>query len=110
MKIIKTQVHADGRESFVNLEAVHEFTINPKTSLGEVQICLGFGIGQETLVFTGDYARSIAYYLMGKAICKDCGTKDGLQFSSDPYRDELHDDPTPVWMCEKCRKESADEI
>ena len=35
-------------------------------------------------------------------ICRDCGV-GGARFAPDPYRHELYDDPTPVWLCSKCR-------
>lgn len=31
---------------------------------------------------------------------------NNVTFAPDPYRHELYDDETPVWMCEACRYES----
>ena len=40
--------------------------------------------------------------------CK-CGSTD-VTFGSDPYASEIHDDHTPVWMCDACRHESLMDI
>ena len=36
--------------------------------------------------------------------------KGEVTFGPDPYLDELYQDSTPVWMCESCRAERADDI
>lgn len=46
--------------------------------------------------------------------CPQCGrpnTPDNpVTFERDPLAYEVYNDDTPVWKCEKCRQESADEI
>ena len=46
--------------------------------------------------------------------CKTCGIKEGMgggvTLAPDPYAEEINNDPTPVWMCQNCRTESAREI
>lgn len=43
--------------------------------------------------------------------CKKCG-KSGKDVTKapDPYAQDIHNDSTPVWMCEPCRSISAQEI
>lgn len=47
--------------------------------------------------------------------CRDCGCgnhadQDNVTFAPDPYEADLHNDQTPVWMCEECRRQSAREL
>jgi len=46
--------------------------------------------------------------------CSECGTsgteKNPVTWGPDPYAEEIAGDDTPVWECQKCRHESADEI
>lgn len=39
---------------------------------------------------------------------RDC--KGEVTFEPDPFRSEIHDDDTLVWMCESCRHESLMDI
>jgi hypothetical protein len=39
-----------------------------------------------------------------KGKCRDCGSEDAT-FAPDPFASEIHDDETPVWLCENCRHE-----
>jgi hypothetical protein len=45
---------------------------------------------------------------LDKKPCK-CGSWDTI-YAPDPYNHDIHDDDTPVWMCERCREESALDI
>lgn len=43
--------------------------------------------------------------------CGEFGTPENpVTFGPDPYYQEIHEDDSPVWECERCRQESADEI
>ena len=43
--------------------------------------------------------------------CCACGTVgDDVTFGPDPYAEEIGNDDTPVWECENCRHESAQDI
>lgn len=44
--------------------------------------------------------------------CVHCGRKitDPNLYDGDPYREDVHNDPTPVWMCVRCRRQSAEDI
>lgn len=42
-------------------------------------------------------------------ICGSCGSADAT-LAPDPYRYELYDDATPVWLCMDCRYERALDI
>lgn len=33
-----------------------------------------------------------------------------VSFGPDPYRSEIHDDNTPLWLCDQCHQDSAWEI
>lgn len=41
--------------------------------------------------------------------CDHCGWFD-TTFDDCPYAAEIHGDHTPVWMCESCRRQAADDI
>lgn len=46
--------------------------------------------------------------------CEECGcsnTKENPVYKApDPYAEEINDDSTEVWKCDKCRHESLMEI
>lgn len=42
--------------------------------------------------------------------CSRCSSTDNVTFDSDPYQSEIHGDETPVYLCERCRWESAWDI
>jgi len=44
------------------------------------------------------------------AQCEYCGTNDNLIWGPNPYAHEINDDDTPMWLCENCRQELADDI
>jgi len=39
-----------------------------------------------------------------------CGGTEDLDFGPDPFDQEILDDDTPVWLCEPCWQDAADEI
>lgn len=42
--------------------------------------------------------------------CVKCGRwfcKKHIEYASDPFASDIHDDHTKVWECEECRYESA---
>ena len=41
--------------------------------------------------------------------CINCGNPEAT-CGPDPFMDEIHGDDTPVWLCERCRYESAMDI
>jgi hypothetical protein len=41
--------------------------------------------------------------------CEGCGAPDA-EFAPDPYQADVNDDHTPVWLCETCRSNRADDI
>lgn len=52
---------------------------------------------------------------MEKIECVEEGTygipcTGDVTFEPDPYAEEIHDDMTPVWMCEAHRNESARDV
>jgi hypothetical protein len=42
--------------------------------------------------------------------CCHCGTTKNVSFGPDPYNSDVNNDDTPVWECENCRYESAQDI
>ena len=42
--------------------------------------------------------------------CEYCLTHDNLIWGPNPYAHEINDDDTPMWLCENCRQELADDI
>lgn len=42
--------------------------------------------------------------------CEECGTIKEVTLAPDPYDSEINDDYTPIWMCDNCRSNRADEI
>lgn len=42
--------------------------------------------------------------------CCSCGTNKNLEYSPEPYNQDIHGDNTNVLMCDKCRNESARDI
>ena len=42
--------------------------------------------------------------------CEYCGTEVDLIFAPNPYAHEINDDDTPLWLCQGCRQELADDI
>jgi len=48
-------------------------------------------------------------------VCCSCGkefsvSSGDIEFGPDPFAEDVHNDPTPVWECEDCRYESAMDI
>ena len=41
--------------------------------------------------------------------CCKCGTTNDVTFGPDPYDDEVNGNDAPVWECDSCRQESADD-
>ena len=48
--------------------------------------------------------------ILAKKPCQECGTKQEVTLAPDPYNSDLYGDETPVWMCEDCRLQRADDI
>jgi hypothetical protein len=47
----------------------------------------------------------------GCGVCKsECANDAALEIAPDPYSLELYADKKPVWMCEPCRKDRANEV
>ena len=42
--------------------------------------------------------------------CSSCGEKADCEYGPNPYQHDVNGDDTPVWMCEPCRQQSADDI
>lgn len=42
--------------------------------------------------------------------CNMCNSMLDLRFAPDPYAEEINYDDTPVWECDACRHESAQDI
>ena len=43
--------------------------------------------------------------------CEYCGkTGDDVTYEADPYREQIHHDSTPCWMCEECRDQRRYDI
>lgn len=45
--------------------------------------------------------------------CPNCDrpAKDvTLEYGPDPYNHDIHNDPTPVWLCSDCRQSKADDV
>jgi hypothetical protein len=42
--------------------------------------------------------------------CLYCDATENLTWAPDPYAHEIHDDDTPMWLCDNCRQELRDEI
>ncbi len=42
--------------------------------------------------------------------CAICGAYENLIFGADPFAEEINGDPTPIWECKNCRRESAMDI
>jgi len=45
--------------------------------------------------------------------CVNCGKlfdEKDIVFAPDPFEEEINENDTPVWECEKCREESAGDI
>lgn len=45
-----------------------------------------------------------------KKKCKRCGSEDGVDLEPDPYMYDVHDDDTPVLLCDLCRFELAEMV
>ena len=60
----------------------------------------------------GEFKRKKRAYKKSKADakCNVCGTSEDLIWAADPYRSELHGDDDPIWLCSKCRQDSAEAI
>ena len=42
--------------------------------------------------------------------CEHCLKTEGLIWGPNPYAHEVFDDNTPMWLCQECRQELADDI
>lgn len=45
--------------------------------------------------------------------CEECGKElpqDEVTFGPNPFEHEVHDDDTPEWLCEDCRRELARDV
>jgi len=42
--------------------------------------------------------------------CSQLFDREDIEFSPDPYAEEINGDNTPVWECEDCRHESCMDI
>lgn len=42
--------------------------------------------------------------------CPRCGEVKDLWYGPDPYQSDINDDDTPVWQCDDCAYESAQDI
>lgn len=43
-------------------------------------------------------------------ICRRLFPENKIEFGPDPYDNDVHNDPTPVWECKLCRRERAADI
>jgi hypothetical protein len=50
------------------------------------------------------------YVVPERSACQSCGTSEGVVLAADPYQSDVNNDDRPVWMCESCRRESAENI
>lgn len=44
------------------------------------------------------------------AACERCGSTEDVSLGPDPFKQEIDEDLTPVWMCARCREERADDV
>jgi len=42
--------------------------------------------------------------------CENCGNKENIEYRTDPFQAEIHNDFTEHWLCDKCYKLSLWEI
>jgi hypothetical protein len=42
--------------------------------------------------------------------CEGCKTTENVTFDADPYAHDIDGDDTPVWLCDECREQRADDI
>jgi len=42
--------------------------------------------------------------------CENCKSTKNVTFEANPYDAEIYNDDTPVWLCEDCRHEKAQDI
>jgi hypothetical protein len=49
----------------------------------------------------------------GKHLCAGCNhffAEPDIEWGPDPFSSEIHDDHTPMWLCDDCRYNSMMEI
>lgn len=48
---------------------------------------------------------------MEKHVCESCGkVKDDVEWTTDPFAEEIHDKTVWMWLCRECWQEYADDI
>jgi len=57
-----------------------------------------------------DVVKDFGEWLYRNVACTGCGSDIHLRYGPNPFMDDVWNDQTPEWLCDKCYMESCDEI